>query len=205
MKRPPIRRVPGIHYPHCEHCNAQVISRRQWTTEPCPATDGKAGHYLKPSNAMYDWVDYQTLEDQRPLPPASPRSHYGILSAAILPSDELLPLMNTMTLDEQIIVVGKLRALEVILSERIMHQDKWHPHHKILATDQKLLATVTEQANANDELLDAKEASRRLGYSVRWLYKNADSLPFTIREKTGRLRFSKHGLDEYLRNHGKPA
>ena len=89
------------------------------------------------------------------------------------------------THDEQIIVVGKLRALEVILLERIMHQDKWHPHHKILATDQKVLATVTEQANANDELLDAKEASRRLGYSVRWLYKNADSLPFTIREKTG--------------------
>ena len=78
-------------------------------------------------------------------------------------------------------------------------------HHEILATDQKVLATVTEQANANDELLDAKEASRRLGYSVRWLYKNADSLPFTIREKTGRLRFSKHGLDEYLRNHKKPA
>ena len=37
--------------------------------------------------------------------------------------------------------------------------------------DQKVLATMTEQANANDELLDAKEASRRLGYSVRWLYK----------------------------------
>ena len=54
MKRPPIRRVPGIHHPHCEHCNAQVISRRQWTTEPCPATDGKAEHYLKPSKTMYD-------------------------------------------------------------------------------------------------------------------------------------------------------
>jgi len=154
---------------------------------------------------MYDWVDYQTLEDQTPLTAAGPRSHYGILSSAILPSDELLPLLNAMTLDEQIIVVGKLRALEVILSERIMHQDKWHPHHKILAIDQKVLATVTEQANANDEPLGAKEASRQLGYSVRWLYKNADSLPFTIREKTGRLRFSKHGLDEYLRKHKKPA
>jgi len=84
-----------------------------------------------------------------------------------------------------------------------MHQDKWHPHHKILATDQKVLAAVTEQANANDELLDAKEASRRLGYSVRWLYKNADALPFTVRQKTGRLRFSKHGLENYLKEHRK--
>jgi len=77
-----------------------------------------------------------------------------------------------MTLDEQIIVVGKLRSLEVILLERILHQDKWHPHHAILAA-------VTEPAN--DELLDAKEASRRMGYSTRWLYNSADSLPFTIR------------------------
>ena len=161
------------------------------------------GHYLKLAKAMYDWVDYQTLEDQTPLTAAGPRSRYGLLSAAILPSDELLPLMNTMSLDEQIIVVGKLRALEVILSERIMHQDKWHPHHAILAAEHKVLATVTEQANANDELLDAKGASRRLGYSVRWLYKNADALPFTVRQKTGRLRFSKHGLENYLKEHRK--
>jgi hypothetical protein len=101
-----------------------------------------------------------------------------------------------MTLDEQIIVVGKLRSLEVILLERIIHQDKWHPHHAIVAA-------VTERPS--DELLDAKEASRRMGYSTRWLNKNADSLPFTIRQKSGRLRFSKHGLENYLRNHRKPS
>src|SRR5215831_18516694 len=125
---------------------------------------------------------------------SDPRSRFGILSAEILPASELLPLIDTMTLDDQIIVVGKLRALEVILVERIMHQDKWHPHHAILSA-------VTEPPN--DELLDAKEASRRMGYSTRWLYNNADSLPFTIRQKSGRLRFSKHGLENYLRTHRK--
>src|SRR5262245_4606685 len=126
--------------------------------------------------------------------PAGPRSHFGILSAEILSASELLPLIDTMTLDEQITVVGKLRSLEVVLLERIMHNDLWHPHHAILAA-------VTEPAN--DELLDAKEASRRMGFSTRWLYNNADSLPFTIRQKSGRLRFSKHGLEKYLRDHRK--
>ena len=125
-----------------------------------------------------------------------PRAHFGILSAEVLAASELLPLIDTMTLDEQIIVVGKLRSLEVILLERIIHQDKWHPHHAILSA-------VTEPAN--DELLDAKEVSRRLGFSTRWLYNNADSLPFTIRQKTGRLRFSKHGLEKYLREQRKRA
>ena len=128
--------------------------------------------------------------------PANPRSRFGILSAEIVPASELLPLIDTMTLDEQIIVIGKLRSLEVVLLERISHQDKWHPHHAILAA-------VTEPAN--DVLLDVKEASRRMGYSTRWLYNNADSLPFTIRQKSGRLRFSKHGLDKYLRNTRKTA
>src|SRR5215510_14303263 len=125
-----------------------------------------------------------------------PRSRFGILSAEILPASELLPLIDSMTLDEQIIVVGKLRSLEVVLLERIIHQDAWHPHHAILAA-------LTEPAD--DELLDAKETSRRMGYSTRWLYNNADSLPFTIRQKNGRLRFIKHGLAKYLRDRGPSA
>src|SRR5262245_40050387 len=125
---------------------------------------------------------------------ADPRAHFGILSAEILQASDLLPLIDTMTLDEQIVVVGKLRSLEVILLERILHQDLWHPHHAILSA-------VT--ALANDELLDAKEASRRMGFSTRWMYNNADSLPFTIRQKSGRLRFSKHGLEKYLKDQRK--
>src|SRR5262245_57383281 len=48
------------------------------------------------------------------LMPGNPRSHFGILSADILPASELLPLIDTMTFDEQIIVIGKLRSLEVV-------------------------------------------------------------------------------------------
>ena len=125
---------------------------------------------------------------------ADARSRFGILSAEIIPASELLPLIDTMTLDEQITVIGKLRSLETVLLERIMHQDTWHPHHNILAA-------VMERPD--DELLDAKEASRRMGYFTRWLYNNADSLPFTIRQKSGRLRFSKHGLEKYLKSHRK--
>lgn len=126
--------------------------------------------------------------------PTGPRSRFGLLSAEILPASEILPLIDTMTLDEQIIVIGKLRSLEVVLLERIIHQDAWHPHHT-------LVSAVTEPAN--DELLDAKETSRRMGYSTRWLYNNADALPFRIRQKSGRLRFSKHGLDTYLKDRRK--
>jgi predicted DNA-binding transcriptional regulator AlpA len=128
------------------------------------------------------------------LMPTNPRSHFGILSADILPASELLPLIDTMTFDEQIIVIGKLRSLEVVLLERIIHEDLWHPHHGIVSALKE---------RTDDELLDAKEASRRMGYSTRWLYNNADSLPFTIRQKSGRLRFSRHGLDEYVRSHRK--
>src|SRR5262245_18964341 len=126
--------------------------------------------------------------------PANPRSHFGILSAEILSASELLPLIDTMTLDERIIVVGRLRSLEVVLLERILHTDQWHPHHAILAA-------VTEPLN--DVMLDVKEASQRMGYSPRWLYNNADSLPFTIRQKNGRLRFSKHGLEQFMKNQRK--
>ena len=199
-----IKRIPGIRYPRCLDCNAEVISRSQWISEPCPSTEGTAGHNPKPTQAMNSWIDYRALEDLTPMMSANnPRAHFGILSAEILHADELLPLIRDMSADEQIIVVGKLRSLEVILQQHLMHLDMWHPHHDIVATDHAILEMLREPSN--DELLTAKEASRRLGYSVRWLYKNADSLPFTIREKTGRLRFSKHGLDEYLRKHKKPV
>jgi len=47
---------------------------------------------------------------------------------------------------------------------------------------------------------------QRVPESHQWhSVRRADSLPFTIREKTGGLRFSKPGLDEYFRNHRKLA
>ena len=49
-----------------------------------------------------------------------------------------------------------------------------------------------------DSLVDVSEASKRLGMSVSYLYRNHESLPFTRR--AGRsLRFSTQGMEEHLR------
>jgi hypothetical protein len=44
-----------------------------------------------------------------------------------------------------------------------------------------------------------------MGYSTRWIYNNADSLPFTIRQKSGRLRFSKRGLENICETTGRKS
>ena len=47
-----------------------------------------------------------------------------------------------------------------------------------------------------DENLSAEEASRRLGMSKDWLYRNASSLPFTVRIGR-RVLFSARGLERW--------
>jgi predicted DNA-binding transcriptional regulator AlpA len=49
-----------------------------------------------------------------------------------------------------------------------------------------------------DRMLTAKEAAPRLGMSTAWLYRNADSLPFTKRYPTGAVKFSARGLEKWL-------
>jgi predicted DNA-binding transcriptional regulator AlpA len=60
-------------------------------------------------------------------------------------------------------------------------------------------------APAEDRLLTVKEASKRLGLTVDWLYGHSENLPFTFRPSPGLLRFSSRGIDEYLRNSTPPA
>jgi len=50
---------------------------------------------------------------------------------------------------------------------------------------------------ATDELVDAKEASRRLGISRISLYRRASRLPFS-RRIGKRLLFSSQGIDQYI-------
>ena len=45
-----------------------------------------------------------------------------------------------------------------------MHEDKCQPHHMTVVGVEELTQ------RPGDELLDSKEASRRMGYSTRWLY-----------------------------------
>jgi hypothetical protein len=49
-----------------------------------------------------------------------------------------------------------------------------------------------------DKLLTVTEAADRLAMSKDWLYRNARKLPFTIRQGSA-LRFSLHGIDDYIR------
>jgi predicted DNA-binding transcriptional regulator AlpA len=58
---------------------------------------------------------------------------------------------------------------------------------------------LTIQAADPDGLLDVAEAAQRLGTSKDWLYRHADQLPFTVRLGPRQLRFSAHGLAQYLR------
>lgn len=56
----------------------------------------------------------------------------------------------------------------------------------------------SEGAQRADENLNIEEASRRLGVSRDWLYRNARRLPFTIRIGR-RLLFSARGLELWNR------
>jgi predicted DNA-binding transcriptional regulator AlpA len=55
------------------------------------------------------------------------------------------------------------------------------------------------QAPDPDGLLDVTETAQRMGTSKDWLYRHADELPFTVRLGPRQLRFSAHGLAQYIR------
>jgi predicted DNA-binding transcriptional regulator AlpA len=53
--------------------------------------------------------------------------------------------------------------------------------------------------SADDRLLTVKEASRKLGLTIDYLYRHADHFPFTVRVGPRQLRFSLHGMERYIR------
>lgn len=52
-------------------------------------------------------------------------------------------------------------------------------------------------ATEADRLLDAGEAAELLGVAKRWMYRHADTLPFTRRLTGGTLRFNARGLERW--------
>lgn len=52
---------------------------------------------------------------------------------------------------------------------------------------------------SKDKLLTVDEAAERLGVTARWLYRKADSLPFTRKLGARTLRFSERGLEAHVR------
>jgi predicted DNA-binding transcriptional regulator AlpA len=58
---------------------------------------------------------------------------------------------------------------------------------------------VPNQGEAGpDRLLDVNQAAERLGVDPRWIYSRANTLPFTRRLGTRKLRFSERGIQKYV-------
>jgi predicted DNA-binding transcriptional regulator AlpA len=50
-----------------------------------------------------------------------------------------------------------------------------------------------------DRLLTAAEAAQKLSATEDWLYRHANTLPFTVRLGKKHLRFSAAGMERYIR------
>lgn len=59
-------------------------------------------------------------------------------------------------------------------------------------------SAIPTRANAEDRLLNVRQAAEKLGMKVGWLYRNAPRLPFTVRVSPRRVRFSEQGINEYI-------
>mgnify|MGYP003575184389 CR=1 FL=1 len=62
----------------------------------------------------------------------------------------------------------------------------------------QLIATELRH-EPDDALLTVTDAAQILSVTTDWLYRHADDLPFTVRPGPGQVRFSKRGIQEYLR------
>lgn len=58
-------------------------------------------------------------------------------------------------------------------------------------------AAVAAEKPAADVLLTVDEAAARLGVNKRWMYRHAETLPFTRKLTEGTLRFSSRGLERW--------
>lgn len=61
------------------------------------------------------------------------------------------------------------------------------------------LIAIALQPEQDDHLLTVEEAAGILRVSVDWLYRHAKRLPFTVRPGPGQVRFSKTGIQDYLK------
>ena len=57
----------------------------------------------------------------------------------------------------------------------------------------------------DDRLLDVHEAASLLGVTPRWVYRRANTLPFTRRLSKGVLRFSEMAIKTYMAASRRPA
>lgn len=82
-------------------------------------------------------------------------------------------------------LIGEAEALRARLWARLQTASATHP------------APAGPPRAQPDRLLTADEAAERLGVNRRWVYRHADSLPFTRRLSEGTVRFSLRGLERW--------
>lgn len=63
------------------------------------------------------------------------------------------------------------------------------------------LISLNLRHDPDDRLLTVQEAASILCVTTDWLYRHAEDFTFTVRPGPGQVRFSHHGLQEYLRKH----
>ena len=90
--------------------------------------------------------------------------------------------------------------------DTLSHQEAMNMMARISSIQPLLLGRLAflgnekKEAKAPDRLLTVKEASKVLGYSVDWLYRHSNKLPFAKRITPHRLRFSEAGIEKYIKN-----
>lgn len=62
----------------------------------------------------------------------------------------------------------------------------------------RLLAGSAKPSRQEDQLLAVAEASKKLGMTKDYLYRHAETFPFSVRVTARQLRFSLKGIDEYI-------
>ena len=84
-------------------------------------------------------------------------------------------------------VLGALARVQAIALTRLLSQTSaW-------------LSRPESERQGDDRLLTLAEAAERMAVSKSWLYHNGPGLPFALRISTGRLRFSKNGLERWIK------
>ena len=80
----------------------------------------------------------------------------------------------------------------------------------VLATIQaraqlRLTHKEPEPSRQEDRLLSVAEASDKLGMTKDYLYRHADTLPFSVRVGSKQLRFSLNGIERYIKQRRVPV
>jgi predicted DNA-binding transcriptional regulator AlpA len=104
---------------------------------------------------------------------------------------------------------GASEALDTVTAQtRICPTEKLPELYGALARAQaiamaRLIPPAIRQAESEpqteDRLLNTEEAATVLGVSKSWLYRNGPTLPFALRISTGRVRFSKKGIERWIK------